>query len=192
MLRRCVSRVVLGEFTFEKYTLFGKTWSLKAVQRQGHSDFVSTDYFVTQQQHQESRIPGVRIRMKILIIVIIIINIFIKNHHNPMSSSKSSIICIRRTTTVNPDWSFMQLGCWLIWAGCTACGFLKTKIIFFFHIFYIVQVGWLVAAVAGGKVCFVTLKTNWPKKSFVVFSDFHNSIEFEINSIGAPPFRSNP
>ena len=24
MLRRCVSRVVLGEFTFEKYTLFGK------------------------------------------------------------------------------------------------------------------------------------------------------------------------
>ena len=109
-----------------------------------------------------------------------------------MSSSKSSIICIRRTTIVNPDWSFMQLGCWLIWAGCTACGFLKTKIIFFFHIFYIVQVGWLVAAVAGGKVCFVTLKANWPKKSFVAFSDFHNSIEFEINSIDAPPVQCNP
>ena len=45
---------------------------------------------------------------------------------------------------------------------------------------------------AGGKVCFVTLKANWPKKSFVAFSDFHNSIEFEINSIDAPPVQCNP
>ena len=45
---------------------------------------------------------------------------------------------------------------------------------------------------AGGEVCFVTLKTNWPKKSFVAFSDFHNSIEFQINSIDAPPVRYNP
>ena len=44
----------------------------------------------------------------------------------------------------------------------------------------------------GGKVCFVTLKANWPKKSFVAFSDFHNSIEFEINSIEAPPVHCNP
>ena len=50
----------------------------------------------------------------------------------------------------------------------------------------------LVGSIAGGEVCFVTLKTNWPKKSFVAFSDFHNSIEFQINSIDAPPVRYNP
>ena len=50
----------------------------------------------------------------------------------------------------------------------------------------------VVGSIAGGEVCFVTLKTNWPKKSFVAFSDFHNSIEFQINSIDAPPVRYNP
>ena len=40
----------------------------------------------------------------------------------------------------------------------------------------------LVGSIAGGEVCFVTLKTNWPKKSFVAFSDFHNSIELILST----------